>query len=531
MKVSAYDEFVQRTDKAKNFDVALYGISGELGSVVSAVKRRLISGDDDWDKPNEEIIEELGDLIWYCTSAAQTSNGIKLNDIFRKNIINLQEKIKSSGKQAWEFGKTLNPKKRARFLKSTPDFIVLSQDMEFDDYQNIAFLTARTKGKKLVEICLAVLSRHCAELFHVKLPDFEHELNKGLENRPAEDVLGDIVWHIAAIASVYGLSLNGVVEANKKKVSRRHVRGEPTPLYDEDDHFPEAQRFPRRMTVNILSGPNNQEQMYINRRRLGDPLTDNARKDDGYRFHDVIHLAFVAKLGWSPVIRKLLGRKRKADPKTDEVEDGARAQIMEEALINAIHAEGVRQAKMRTPSNGNKNIRLFATREEISFQLLKVIENFVRENEVSESKYWEWEDAIYDGFAIFYELHERGQGTVTLDLARRTIEYQPLVHIGLSGPVAALGSAASDAETRDDPTGQRLIKRAIFDALSIQDACERDFELIDIGEIDGSEIAVTTRGRVRQAMWDQAIVEFRVTVAQSGRKHILCTAIGIGDTF
>ena len=38
---------------------------------------------------------------------------------------------------------------------------------------------------------------------------------------------------------------------------------------------------------------------------LGDPVTDNTHDDDGYRFHDVMHLANMAVLGWSPVMRSL----------------------------------------------------------------------------------------------------------------------------------------------------------------------------------------------------------------------------------
>ena len=36
---------------------------------------------------------------------------------------------------------------------------------------------------------------------------------------------------------------------------------------------------------------------------VGAALTDNAYQDDGYRFHDVFHIAFTAILGWSPVLR------------------------------------------------------------------------------------------------------------------------------------------------------------------------------------------------------------------------------------
>jgi hypothetical protein len=56
--------------------------------------------------------------------------------------------------------------------------------------------------------------------------------------------------------------------------------------------------------------------MYWSGHRLGDDLTDNARDDDGYRFHDVMHLANVANLGWSPVLRKMMGRRRRDPPET-----------------------------------------------------------------------------------------------------------------------------------------------------------------------------------------------------------------------
>src|SRR5690606_39045194 len=65
---------------------------------------------------------------------------------------------------------------------------------------------------------------------------------------------------------------------------------------------------------------------------IGDDLTDNAYDDDGYRFHDVFHLAYAAKLGWSPVTRKILKCKRRSMSQVDEVEDGGRATVIEEAI-------------------------------------------------------------------------------------------------------------------------------------------------------------------------------------------------------
>jgi hypothetical protein len=39
---------------------------------------------------------------------------------------------------------------------------------------------------------------------------------------------------------------------------------------------------------------------------IGDPLTDNIRDPDGYRFHDVFHFARAAILHWSPTFRALI---------------------------------------------------------------------------------------------------------------------------------------------------------------------------------------------------------------------------------
>lgn len=59
--------------------------------------------------------------------------------------------------------------------------------------------------------------------------------------------------------------------------------------------------------------------------QIGDVIADNAHDDIAYRFHDVIHLAYAAVLGWSPVFRSLIAAKRNDDDDCDRVEDGARA--------------------------------------------------------------------------------------------------------------------------------------------------------------------------------------------------------------
>ena len=160
MNVSDYDLFVRETDQSHDADVALYGIAGELGSVVSAVKRRLIASSEDWDVANEEIIEELGDLIWYCFAFAQchsAETGREDLNLLTYDIANLRKEIGSDDERAERIGNVLGSHSRDEFLTRAADFPQRATTVRFDDYQELAFLTARTTGKTLLEVCLAVL--------------------------------------------------------------------------------------------------------------------------------------------------------------------------------------------------------------------------------------------------------------------------------------------------------------------------------------------------------------------------------------
>ena len=75
----------------------------------------------------------------------------------------------------------------------------------------------------------------------------------------------------------------------------------------------------------------------MNGEQRGNDLTDNAYTPDGYGFHDILHFANAAVLGWSPVLRKLLECKRRTRPKMDEVEDGGRAAVIEEGLAAVVY--------------------------------------------------------------------------------------------------------------------------------------------------------------------------------------------------
>lgn len=544
MLVSAYDQFVQDSDQSRSkddqtrFDIALYGLAGEIGSVVSAVKKRLLAegGEEQWNIANGEIEEELGDVIWYCFLLARLANPQKPVNIFSHDIENLRQEISGTNERSQRIRSILDSAKVDDFLQAAKEFPRMTRMMVFSDYQNLAFLTARTPDRTLVEVCLAVLWQLSAELFRSKLPDIERELNKSIVERPFNKLLGEIAWHISALASIYGLDLGEIAARNKQKVSYRLDRDHPTPLHD--DGYAASEQLPRRFKIAVVTIGEGRSRMYLNGRRLGDDLTDNAHDEDGYRFHDMMHLANAAKLGWSPVLRGLMNKKRRSRPNIDEVEDGARAKIVEEAVIKAIHSEGERLSADRGVDTDGLPIRLFSNGSEITFRFLKFIHNFVSGLEVEKNRYWEWEEAIIAGHDLFYKLRCEGQGTISVDLNERTVDYVPEVTVEISGTVAGLGSAIYNNEMIDSderfdrtgvgPTVNAARKLAVLAAIGITDPSKQQIDSIQIKEVE-SGISVTATGEVRQAMWDRRIVAFRSSNVPYGSDGSYCTVVAIAD--
>ena len=146
---------------------------------------------------------------------------------------------------------------------------------------------------------------------------------------------------------------------------------------------------------------------------IGDPLTDNSHRPDGYRFHDIFHLAYAAHLGWSPVIRALLKVKRKSDPQIDENEDGARAIIIEEGIATWIfnHAKGHKNYAQVEPGR-------------LEYGLLKQVRGMVDGFQAVSCPLWQWEFAILDGFRVFRDLLAHKGGTVVADLNKHSLTYK-----------------------------------------------------------------------------------------------------------
>ncbi|MCR6644923.1 MAG: hypothetical protein NVV62_10640 [Terricaulis sp.] len=530
--------------------VAVYGLVGEIGSLTSAIKKKLLAeaGASAWDEPNEEIVEELGDAIWYGTLLALVHNDPRPINILKSDIRLLKAEIGGDSERAQKIRAALDPTKKDLFLQAAEKF-PRTESMRFSHYQELAFLTARTRERVLLEVCLAVLGQLGAELLRTRMPEIELTLNKNIADRPVNVILGEVAWHLAAVASLFRLSLDEVLAKNVEKVAFRADRSDRTPLHDESNL--ESERFPRVFEISFVTvSPKrlgdkilSRSRMFMDGRQLGDELTDNSREDDGYRFHDVFHLANVAHLGWSPVVRKLMGRKRKSlGDETDEVEDGARAQIVEELVLKAIHSEGVRLARDTARCGPETPMRTFADRKAITFRFLKSLQGFVEGLEVRKNAAWEWEDAIIEGADAYYQLRLHGQGTVRVDLNERKLTFSPDVWLSIRGLSVGLGNASVSSSAEIDTAHLTAEEQAACDGdasklrrvLAAKCAILRSLGLgepsssqqLDI-KLRGNDVSVHARSEVQKRMWAIGALSFQLAFSEDTTGGILCSALAV----
>jgi hypothetical protein len=227
--------------------------------------------------------------------------------------------------------------------------------------------------------------------------------------------LGDILWYTAVLADRFGLSLDDIAVASLVKAADRW-KPTPAPLLF-DAGYPEAEQLPRRAVFGFAPAtlPDGRAVIMLrcDGRQVGDPLTDASHISDDYRLHDVFHVAYACVLGWSPVLRSLLRRKRKSDPSTDEAEDGGRAIAIEEGISALVFAYAARHDYLDGVTR-------------LDNELLATIGNMVSHLEVSARRAADWEQAILAGFTAWRQLHAAGgHGALTIDLLARTLEVAP----------------------------------------------------------------------------------------------------------
>jgi NTP pyrophosphatase (non-canonical NTP hydrolase) len=234
----------------------------------------------------------------------------------------------------------------------------------------------------------------------------------GFEREVSED-LGDLLWYTATLARTLGLSLEEIAKANLAKTASMWGEDLP-PAQQYDAAFPPNQRLPRQFTVTFVTVEEGDAlprvKIYMGSEAKGDPIDDNAHEEDHYRFHDAMHLAHAAVLGWSPVFRWMLKAKRKEDVTVDRVEDGARAIALEEGLTAFIFSEAAQRG-------------FFAATDRVDWELLKTIRGMVVNLEVGDQPPNAWRRAILQGYEVWRYLREHGGGTVQGDLDARLIRF------------------------------------------------------------------------------------------------------------
>lgn len=298
--------------------------------------------------------------------------------------------------------------------------------MDLNSYQQLAQLTDRVPSRSAVGagidlmVPLLGLAGETGELlseYKKRLRDGESHL---LFKEKICEELGDILWYIANVAEKFGLSLEDVAQKNLDKANGRWGHGDTSALvFDED--FPEQERLPRKFEISlgeVIVEGKVKIRMLMNGTKVGDDLTDNAEDPDGYRFHDVFHLAYIAVLGWSPVIRSLMKRKRKSKPNIDEVQDGGRAQVIDEAVAALVFDYA-------------KEHRWLEGVTELDYKLLRTVKGVTSLLEVKERSPGEWQKAILLGFEVWRKVLRSNGGRLAIDQDSRSIIYVGEVDAGM----------------------------------------------------------------------------------------------------
>lgn len=383
--LSSYAAAALRTNKLQGSDARdqlRFGLFGEVGSLLALVKkehRDLETAD------HNAITEEIGDALWYLANVAH-KYGTSLQ---AAGITAMEELQKRMG-----FDRTVGT------------------DVTFEEIDGLLKMSTRQLETLDRAEHLRMLAARVGQLLS-SAPN-----SADLLSQPPQHHLGLLLADIAMVTGLYKQCLSHIAERNAQKVRSRWPEAGDAywPFFDED--YPDLERFPREeFDMHFIeTTPRDGGTPYVIQRlhgiNIGDRLTDNRADPDGYRFHDVFHMAYMTHLGWSPVIRSLLKLKRKSNPKIDEEQDGARAGIIEEAISTWIFNHAHLRDYFRTKQQGR-----------LSYDLLKQVHDMVTGYEVHDCPLWQWERAILDGFSIFRDLMDNRGGIVRVNLQARTIQY------------------------------------------------------------------------------------------------------------
>jgi NTP pyrophosphatase (non-canonical NTP hydrolase) len=282
--------------------------------------------------------------------------------------------------------------------------------MTFDEYQLAAQKTDKTLGTAPDELLVPLLglSGEVGSLLTL----YKKWLRDGdayqvVEERIGEE-LGDILWYVSAVARRKNLHLSKLAAANLEKTASRWLQPTDRLLFDEA--YTDSERLPRSFTAELRNDDKGLVNLIINGRSFGAKLKDNAYENDGYRFHDIFHLAAATMLGWSPVLRALLEKKRKSNASVDEVEDGGRAIAIEEGVSAVVFSYASQHS-------------FFDGVSTIDWSLLRTCHEMTSRLEVGSRTLYEWEQMLLKCYEVWRQVRENGGGIIQCDLIARTFAF------------------------------------------------------------------------------------------------------------
>lgn len=384
LTLAEYDRRAQAANQFKDSsdakDQLRFGLFGEIGGLLAAVKK---SHRDLGVAEQVQVTEELGDSLWYlATVAAQYGHSLV------------------------QVGEVALGRLRAQL---EVNHVPRDGELTFHEFDGLLDYCHRQLDAMQRAARLRQFAAHAGQIMW----DSQQDLASG----SLLPILGDILADLAIVAALFKVSMKKVAADNLHKFESRWPGPDPDyyPLFDNGRSSVEM--LPRKFTIYFIQRLTIDERPYViqqlNGVNIGDRLTDNKMEADGYRFHDVFHLAYVAHLGWSPVLRSLLKLKRKTDPELDENQDGARATIIEEGIATWIFNHAYKRDYYETTPVGK-----------LEYGLLKQVMDMVQGYEVAQCPPWQWERAILDGFRIFRELRAAESGKVSVDMEAHAITFE-----------------------------------------------------------------------------------------------------------
>ncbi|GGO92904.1 hypothetical protein GCM10011584_30390 [Nocardioides phosphati] len=428
MEIAAYQQVVadaQADDDTAHELVPLLGTGAHVGAILDA-QQRFLRNTLSAAGRTRAIERAVGRLVRWCTVVAN-GLGLDFDEVARANLRKVDQRHRSLGHGG-----------------ITAEMPVEGRSLTFSYYARLAAETDQDIGAGSDPLELSVpllgLAGEVGSLFVEQKKRYRGDSKISNWQAFVAEELGDLLWYSSAVCRHLGADIDTVMKGDADRLQgvepvNRAQRHKPF-----DATFPQEERFPRQLQLRFVEDRSSGEPKvtmtlidavpnafpdgaiplatgdmpkmkgYTVGQQLGDQVDNNSHRDDAYRYHDAIHLGFLAVLQWSPNLRNLLRIKRKSVPTIDDNEDGARAVFAEEGLAAIL-------AKQAFVNDDYLEVR------KVPEELLELIASVTDDLEVSILSVWLWAEAICQGFQVLRLLALNRGGFVLADLDAGQLRY------------------------------------------------------------------------------------------------------------